>query len=119
MTPALKELLLEGFIPPWQDKETLSICICQHPDTIDNWVAQGTLPAPRKRGGRHRAVTVKTYDTRVHELAELFLSDEVHLATQQNAHELALEIQTTIEDWIDSRNAEIAMREYERTDGTR
>jgi hypothetical protein len=40
------------FIPPWMDQATLSKHICASPSTIDNWVAQGILPAPRKRGGK-------------------------------------------------------------------
>jgi hypothetical protein len=44
-----------------------------------------------------------TYDPRVYELAELFLSDEPNLATQANARELATWIQTAIEDWIETR----------------
>ncbi len=52
MTPALKKLLIDGFVPPWQDKEVLAICTSNSPDTIDNWQAQGILPPPRKRGGK-------------------------------------------------------------------
>jgi predicted DNA-binding transcriptional regulator AlpA len=52
MTPALKQMLIDGFIPPWQDKEVLAICTSNSPDTIDNWQAQGILPPPRKRGGK-------------------------------------------------------------------
>lgn len=38
--------------PPWQDIATLCrhICVCQN--TVDKWVADGTLPPPRKRGGK-------------------------------------------------------------------
>jgi hypothetical protein len=38
--------------PPWMDVATLSRHICVSPTTIDNWCAQGILPAPRKRGGK-------------------------------------------------------------------
>ena len=42
----------DQFIPPWQDVTTLCRHICASPTTIDNWVAQGILPPPRKRGGK-------------------------------------------------------------------
>jgi predicted DNA-binding transcriptional regulator AlpA len=38
--------------PPWQDTPTLAQHICVSASTIENWVAQGILPAPRKRGGK-------------------------------------------------------------------
>jgi len=38
--------------PPWQDTMTLCQHICVSPATVDNWVAQGILPPPRKRGGK-------------------------------------------------------------------
>jgi predicted DNA-binding transcriptional regulator AlpA len=38
--------------PPWQDAATLASHICVSATTIDNWVAQGIIPAPRKRGGK-------------------------------------------------------------------
>lgn len=38
--------------PPWQDMSTLCKHICVSPNTVDNWVAQGILPPPRKRGGK-------------------------------------------------------------------
>lgn len=44
--------------------------------------------------------TVKTYDSRVYELASLFLSDEPDLNSEQMRHSLALEIQQCIEDEI-------------------
>jgi transcriptional regulator len=62
---------------------------------------------------------VKSYNVRVHELAELFLSDEKDLATQHNAHELALAIQETIEDWIEEKQIEISRREIDATVVTR
>ena len=40
------------FIPPWQDSVTLAKHICVSASTIDNWVSQGILPPPRKRGGK-------------------------------------------------------------------
>lgn len=52
MTPELKAMLVAGFRPPWQDREVLGLCLVVHDDTIDNWVAQGILPPPRKRGGK-------------------------------------------------------------------
>ena len=58
-------------------------------------------------------------DPRVHELAELFLSDEPNLATQANARELATWIQTAIEDWIETKEIEIHQREIDATAGTR
>lgn len=40
------------FIPPWQDMVTLCRHICVSTTTVDNWVEQGILPPPRKRGGK-------------------------------------------------------------------
>lgn len=36
--------------PPWMDMNTLCAHICVAPNTVDNWVADGILPPPRKRG---------------------------------------------------------------------
>jgi len=44
--------MTDQFIPPWQDKATLAKNICAGETTVDNWVAQGILPPPRKRGGK-------------------------------------------------------------------
>lgn len=53
MTPRPDTLEREKpFIPPWMDMATLCKHICAAPNTVDNWVAQGILPAPRKRGGK-------------------------------------------------------------------
>lgn len=52
MTPALKKMLIDGFIPRWVDKEILAMVTSNSPDTIDNWQAQGVIPPPRKRGGK-------------------------------------------------------------------
>jgi predicted DNA-binding transcriptional regulator AlpA len=41
-----------AYPPPWQDTMTLAQHICVSPSTIDNWVAAGILPPPRKRGGK-------------------------------------------------------------------
>lgn len=41
-----------GFIPPYQDVETLSAHISIAPRTIDEWVKLGKLPAPKVRGGK-------------------------------------------------------------------
>ena len=38
--------------PPWQDTVTLAAHISVSASTIDNWVAAGILPPPRKRGGK-------------------------------------------------------------------
>ena len=38
--------------PPWQDMPTLCAHICVSTTTVENWVAQGILPKPRKRGGK-------------------------------------------------------------------
>jgi predicted DNA-binding transcriptional regulator AlpA len=38
--------------PPWQDMAALCQHICVSTTTVDNWVAQGILPPPRKRGGK-------------------------------------------------------------------
>lgn len=43
---------MTAFIPPWMDSTTLAKHICVSATTVDNWVAQGILPAPRKRGGK-------------------------------------------------------------------
>lgn len=40
-----------------------------------------------------------TYDQRTYDLARLFLSDEP-TATDADAHELAMHIQSEIEDWL-------------------
>ncbi len=37
-------------VPPWQDMVTLCRNICVSPATVDNWVRDGILPPPRKRG---------------------------------------------------------------------
>ena len=50
MTPELKEMLRDGFCPPWQDREVLGLCLGVVDNTIDNWVATGVIPPPRKRG---------------------------------------------------------------------
>jgi predicted site-specific integrase-resolvase len=38
--------------PPWQDKETLAAHLSVSANTVENWSAQGKLPAPRKIGGK-------------------------------------------------------------------
>ena len=40
----------DGLIPPWQDMATLCRHISCSASTVDNWVAEGILPPPRKRG---------------------------------------------------------------------
>src|ERR1700682_5526562 len=40
------------WVPPWQDKPTLCMCLCLSENTVDAWVRQGLLPPPRKRGGK-------------------------------------------------------------------
>jgi len=40
------------WIPPWMDTPTLARHICVSEQTVMNWVSQGILPAPRKRGGK-------------------------------------------------------------------
>lgn len=44
--------MTDTFIPPWQDMNTLCKHICAAPNTVDNWVARGILPPPKKRGGK-------------------------------------------------------------------
>jgi predicted DNA-binding transcriptional regulator AlpA len=39
-------------IPPWIDMEMLSWAICASPSSIENYVAQGKLPPPRRLGGK-------------------------------------------------------------------
>jgi hypothetical protein len=41
-----------NWVPPWQDKTTLCMCLCISENTVDTWVRQGLLPPPRKRGGK-------------------------------------------------------------------
>jgi predicted DNA-binding transcriptional regulator AlpA len=41
----------DSLIPPWQDMATLCKHISCSPSTVEKWVADGTLPPPRKRGG--------------------------------------------------------------------
>jgi hypothetical protein len=41
----------DRLIPPWQTMMTLCKHISCSPKTLDDWVAQGILPPPRKRGG--------------------------------------------------------------------
>lgn len=43
---------MTAFIPPWMDAPTLCKHICVSATTVDNWVNQGILPQPRKRGGK-------------------------------------------------------------------
>jgi hypothetical protein len=38
--------------PPWQDSVTLAAHISVSVSTLENWVASGILPPPRKRGGK-------------------------------------------------------------------
>jgi hypothetical protein len=40
------------WVPPWQDKATLCMCLCLSENTVDAWVRQGLLLFPRKRGGK-------------------------------------------------------------------
>ena len=49
--PRITPPVPSGPIPPWQDMRTLCRHISCSPDTVNNWVAQGILPQPRKRGG--------------------------------------------------------------------
>ena len=39
-------------VPAWVDMPTLCREICVSDTTVDNWVGQGILPPPRKRGGK-------------------------------------------------------------------
>jgi hypothetical protein len=50
MTAPAKAFL--PYPPPWQDIVTLAQHLCCSTNTIENWVGQGILPAPRKRGGK-------------------------------------------------------------------
>jgi predicted DNA-binding transcriptional regulator AlpA len=49
MTAPTKQL---PYPPPWQDMVTLCAHICASQSTVENWVKQGILPPPRKRGGK-------------------------------------------------------------------
>jgi hypothetical protein len=53
----------------------------------------------------------KSYDSKCFDLADAFLSDEPHLATDKNTDELAATIQSTIEDFIADKQ-----RNYEPPD---
>jgi hypothetical protein len=53
----------------------------------------------------------QTFDPRCYDLAELFLEDEQHLGTADNIEELAGILQTTIENFIYYKNAELAEEE--------
>jgi hypothetical protein len=39
-------------IPPWVDMDTLCWAICSTPTSVENYVAQGKLPPPRKLGAK-------------------------------------------------------------------
>lgn len=41
-----------NYPPPWMDKATLIEHISVADTTVDNWVAAGILPPPRKRGNK-------------------------------------------------------------------
>jgi hypothetical protein len=43
---------MDNEIPAWVDAETLSWAICASPSSIENYVAQGRLPSPRKLGAK-------------------------------------------------------------------
>lgn len=46
-------------------------------------------------------MTVKTYDSKCADLAENFLQDVPHLWTDQRIKELAAEIRSRVEEWIE------------------
>ena len=52
MNPERRQMLREGFVPPWLDKATLILCTGFGSTTIDTHVANKVLPPPRKRGGK-------------------------------------------------------------------
>jgi len=56
-------------------------------------------------------MTVKSYDSRSYDLAEIFLEDTPHLNTERRRDELAKVIQTAIEDYLTD-----AERNYEPPD---
>jgi predicted DNA-binding transcriptional regulator AlpA len=39
-------------MPPWVDIDTLCWAICASPNSVENYVAQGKLPPPRKLGSK-------------------------------------------------------------------
>lgn len=47
-----EQLLAQGFIPPWLDMDMMCLCLPISPNTVDKWVKDGLLPAPRYRGGK-------------------------------------------------------------------
>lgn len=55
-------------------------------------------------------MTAKTYDSRVYDLAELFLSDEAELNTEENKDLLARFLQEAIEGEIEFMRDEAAKR---------
>lgn len=38
--------------PPWQDRMTLAAHLSISPESLENWVRDGVIPPPRKRGGK-------------------------------------------------------------------
>ena len=47
-----RELQMVDKLPPWMDTDTLAWALCTCPTSIENYVAQGKLPPPRKLGGK-------------------------------------------------------------------
>ena len=39
-------------MPPWVDMDPLCWAICASPNSVENYVAQGKLPPPRKLGAK-------------------------------------------------------------------
>lgn len=55
-------------------------------------------------------MTVKSYDQKSYDLAEAFLQDEPRLNTEAHRDELAKQIQTSIEDYIQFEQSKLATR---------
>ena len=72
--------------PPWQDAATLCAHLCISEGTLDNWVRQEILPAPRMRGGKRMwnwAEVNRKMDGNLGTMEEETLAEKVRHATRQ------------------------------------
>jgi hypothetical protein len=77
-------------------------------DILDNWNAAGRRAADLL--ARRRTAT---YDSRCYDIAQVFLEGE-HLATKSNCDELAIDIQTLIDDYLVAAHAAALEGEYQK-----
>lgn len=54
-------------------------------------------------------MSVKTYDSKCYDLAQFFCAD-LNITDHKTIHKLALEIQTTIEDFLDEESCKFALK---------